>query len=310
MEKQIILTVDEDINGERIDKYVNTKIKELSRSYIKKLIEDGKVLLNGTEPKSQKVKIFADDDIVVNIPEPEELKVEGEDIPIKILYEDEDVMIVNKEQGMVVHPAPGHYTGTLVNAILFRSESLSSINGVKRPGIVHRIDKDTSGLLMIAKNNISHNSLAEQLKEHSTNRIYYAIVKGRIKTTKGKIDAPLGRHPVNRLKYTVTNKNSKHAITHFEVLESFKNHTLVKLKLETGRTHQIRVHMAYIGHPLLGDPVYGNNKDKYGLKGQALHAKKIGFVHPRTNEYIEFESELPDYFSEVLRKLRLVEGIE
>lgn len=307
MDKIINIKVEEDTQNERIDKYINSKVDELSRSYVKKLIEDSKVTLNGKTPKSQKVAIKAGDEIIISIPEPEELKVEGEDIPIEIFYEDEDVMIVNKEQGMVVHPAPGHYTGTLVNAILFRSDRLSSINGVVRPGIVHRIDKDTSGLLMIAKNNIAHNSLAKQLKNHTVNRIYYAVVKGRINTLKGTIDAPLGRHQKNRLKFTVTDKNAKNAITHFEVVESFKEHTLVKLKLETGRTHQIRVHMAYIGHPLVGDPLYGNGKNNYGLKGQALHARIIGFEHPRTNKYMEFESDLPIYFEELLRKLRLLE---
>lgn len=307
MIKEINLVVEEPVRGERIDKYINSKVEELSRSYIKKLITDSMVELNGGLVKSQKVSIKAGDTISIQIPEPEELKVEGEDIPIEIIYEDDDMMVVNKKQGMVVHPAPGHYSGTLVNAILFRNENLSNINGVKRPGIVHRIDKDTSGLLMVAKNNIAHNSLAQQLKDHSINRIYYAVVKGRINTAKGTIDAPVGRHAKNRLKFAVTDKNSKNAITHFEVIEHFKEHTLVKLKLETGRTHQIRVHMAYIGHPLVGDPMYGNNKKNFGLKGQALHAKIVGFEHPRSHEYMEFESSLPEYFEELLRKLRLLE---
>ena len=307
MNNIINIEVEEKSNGERVDKYINSKVEELSRSYIKKLIEDSMIKVNGEILSSQKIAIKTGDAISITVPEPEELKVEGQNIPLEIVYEDEDVMVVNKEQGMVVHPAPGHYQGTLVNAILYRSENLSSINGVIRPGIVHRIDKDTSGLLMIAKNNIAHNSLATQLKEHSVNRIYYAVVKGKINTDKGTIDAPLGRHRKNRLKYTVTDKNAKNAITHFEVIERFKDFTLVKLKLETGRTHQIRVHMAYIGHPLVGDPLYGTNKNNFGHKGQALHAKLVGFIHPRTLEYMEFESELPQYFEELLRKMRLLE---
>ncbi|WP_432400718.1 RluA family pseudouridine synthase [Wukongibacter sp. M2B1] len=301
---EIKLTVDNIEASIRLDLYLSRELNDLSRSYVQKLIEKGNVKINSEVILSKKFKISMNDEIEIVIPEPEKLKLEPENIPIEIVYEDEDLMVVYKPQGMVVHPAPGHYTGTLVNALLYHSEKLSSINGIIRPGIVHRIDKDTSGLLMIAKNNVAHNSLAAQLKEHSTNRIYSALVHGNLETDSGTIDLPIGRHPVNRLKRAVVENNGKRAVTHFKVIERLSGFNLVDLKLETGRTHQIRVHMAYLGHPLVGDPLYGFKKEKFKLNGQALHAKVIGFVHPTTGKYMEFCCELPDYFKSLLDKLR------
>lgn len=301
---EIKLTVDDIEESIRLDLYLSRELNDLSRSYVQKLIEKGNVKINEEVILSKKYKISMNDEIEIVIPQPEKLKLEPENIPIEIVYEDEDLMVVYKPQGMVVHPAPGHYTGTLVNALLYRSEKLSSINGIIRPGIVHRIDKDTSGLLMIAKNNTAHNSLAAQLKEHSINRIYNALVKGNLETDRGTIDLPIGRHPVNRLKRAVVENNGKRAVTHFKVLERFSGYNLVELKLETGRTHQIRVHMAYLGHPLVGDPLYGPKRDKFKLNGQALHARVIGFMHPSTHEYMEFTSELPEYFELLIDRLR------
>lgn len=301
---QIKLNVDDIQESIRLDLYLSRELNELSRSYVQKLIEKGNVKINQDVILSKKYKLSMNDEIEIVIPKPEKLKLEPENIPIKIIYEDQYLMVVYKPQGMVVHPAPGHYSGTLVNALLYHSEKLSSINGIIRPGIVHRIDKDTSGLLMIAKNNMAHNSLAAQLKEHSTNRIYNALVHGNLETDRGTIDLPIGRHPVNRLKRAVVEDNGKRAITHFKVLERFSGFNLVELKLETGRTHQIRVHMAYLGHPLVGDPLYGFKKERFKLNGQVLHAKVIGFIHPSTDEYMEFKSELPDYFKSLLDKLR------
>lgn len=301
---EISIIVDNIDEAVRLDLYISRELNDISRSYVQKLIEKGNVEVNNSVISSKKFKININDEIKVNIPQPEKLKLEPENIHIDIIYEDDDVIVVNKPQGMVVHPAPGHYSGTLVNALLFHSKSLSSINGVIRPGIVHRIDKDTSGLLMIAKNNKAHNFLAEQLKEHSTKRIYYALVHGNLKSESGTIDAPIGRHPVNRMKWAVVEKNSKRAVTHFRVIERFSGFNLVQLQLETGRTHQIRVHMSYIGHPLVGDPLYGIKKKKFNLNGQMLHAKVIGFIHPTTLEYMEFTSEIPDYFESLLDKIR------
>lgn len=301
---EISLIVDNIDDAVRLDLYISRELNDISRSYVQKLIEKGNVEVNNSVISSKKFKINMNDEIKVNIPQPEKLKLEPENIHIDIIYEDADVIVVNKPQGMVVHPAPGHYSGTLVNALLFHSKSLSSINGVIRPGIVHRIDKDTSGLLMIAKNNKAHNFLAEQLKEHSSKRIYYALVHGNLKSESGTIDAPIGRHPVNRMKWAVVEKNSKRAVTHFRVVERFSGFNLVQLQLETGRTHQIRVHMSYIGHPLVGDPLYGIKKKKFNLNGQMLHAKVIGFIHPTTLEYMEFTSEIPDYFESLLDKIR------
>ncbi|MGL5615574.1 MAG: RluA family pseudouridine synthase [Sarcina sp.] len=300
MEK-IELIIEEKDNEVRADKILASEIENLSRSFIQGLFEDGKVLVNGKTSKG-KLKLKTGDKVEIEIPEPEELKVEPEDIDLDIIYEDKDVIVVNKEKGMVVHPAPGNYTGTLVNALLYHCKDLSGINGVIRPGIVHRIDKNTSGILVIAKNDFAHQELAEQFKEHSIKREYYAIVEGRMGKLEGTIDAPLGRHHRDRLKYAVV-KDGKRAVTHYEVLEVYKGYSLVKCRLETGRTHQIRVHMAFIGHPLVGDEVYGLKKQKFVKDGQALHAKNLGFVHPTTKEYVEFSSKLPEYLKELIRKL-------
>ena len=301
--KLIVEDIEEPV---RLDSYISKALNDVSRSYVQKLIEKGNVEVNNHIILSKKFKINIYDEIQIKIPEPEKLNLEPEDIKISIIYEDEDILIVNKPQGMVVHPAPGHYTGTLVNALLYHSKNLSSINGIIRPGIVHRIDKDTSGLLMVAKNNNAHNFLSAQLKDHSINRIYYALVHGNIKADSATIDTLIGRHPVNRFKRAALKNNGKRAITHFKVLERFSRYNLLELKLETGRTHQIRVHMSYLGHPLVGDPLYGIKKENFKLKGQMLHAKVLGFVHPTRGEYIEFNSELPDYFNSLLDKLRRI----
>ena len=292
----------EEDNGKRIDKYLSSLLDGKSRSYIQRVIDDGKVNVNGKIVKSN-YKLKIKDIINLEIPEPTELEVIPENIPLDILYEDKDVIVVNKSQGMVVHPAPGSSNGTMVNALLYHCKDLSGINGVIRPGIVHRIDKDTSGILVVAKNDNSHNILAEQLKDHSMTREYYALVEGIIKEDEGTINEPLARHPKERIKISVV-KGGREAITHFKVIERFKEYTLVKCILETGRTHQIRVHMAYIGHPLVGDPVYGYKKQKFKLQGQMLHAKVLGFIHPSTKEYMQFESPLPDYFTEIINKLK------
>ena len=287
--------------GVRIDKFLADNESELTRSAIQKLIDDKLVLCND-KAVAKNYKLKANDEITVTVPEPVELDVEPEDIPLEIVYEDDDLLVVNKPKGMVVHPAAGNYTGTLVNALLFHCKGrLSSINGVIRPGIVHRIDKNTSGLLIVAKNDNSHNKLAEQIKAHSFTREYMAVVVGRLKEKTGTVDAPIGRSKYDRKKMCVTEQNSKHAVTHYEVVEEFAGHSLVRFRLETGRTHQIRVHCAYIGHPVYADDVYG--KAVKGIDGQCLHAKKIGFIHPTTDEYMEFDSELPEYFVRVLNKL-------
>ncbi|MCX7904359.1 MAG: RluA family pseudouridine synthase [Caloramator sp.] len=288
--------------GKRVDVFLSEKIDDMSRSRIQKLIEENKVKVNSKEIKSN-YKIKSGDEITVEVPEPVMLQIEAEDIDIDILYEDDDIVVVNKPQGMVVHPAAGNYTGTLVNALLKKCRTLSSINGVIRPGIVHRIDKDTSGVLVVAKNDFAHQHLAEQIKEHSVKRIYMALTEGVIKQDTGTIDKPIGRHPIHRKKMAVV-ENGKRAVTHFKVLERYKENTLIEARLETGRTHQIRVHMASIGHPLVGDPVYGFRKQKFNLKGQALHAMVLGFIHPRTGEYMEFSSPLPNYFQNLIEKLR------
>lgn len=294
--------ISEEDNSKRIDKYLSSVLDGKSRSYIQGVIDDEKVNVNGKIVKSN-YKLKTNDVVNLEIPEPTELEVAPENIPLEILYEDKDVIVVNKPQGMVVHPAPGAYHGTMVNALLYHCKDLSGINGVIRPGIVHRIDKDTSGILVVAKNDNAHNILAEQLKDHSMTREYYALVEGIIKEDEGTINKPLARHPKERIKIAVI-EGGREAITHFNVIERFKDHTLVRCILETGRTHQIRVHMAYIGHPLVGDPVYGYKKQKFKLQGQMLHAKVLGFIHPSTKEYIRFESPLPDYFEDVLNKLR------
>ena len=295
--------VEEDEEGDRLDVYLADQFVDMSRSYIQKIIKDKKVTVNGKVEKA-KYLVKEEDKIVIEIPKPKVLEVVPQDIPIEIVYEDDDIIIVNKPQGMVVHPAPGNYEGTLVNAILYHCKgNLSSINGVIRPGIVHRIDKDTSGILMIAKNNNAHNCLAEQLKDHSITREYEFICHGVFKEDNVTVDRPIGRNLKDRLKMAIV-PNGKRAVTHFEVIERFNGYTHVRARLETGRTHQIRVHAMSINHPLVGDPVYGPKNSKIKLNGQALHAKKLGFIHPTTKEYIEFDSELPDYFQKLLEKLR------
>lgn len=293
----------EDI-GARVDKWLTEQDEvDLTRSAVVKLIEQGNVLVNGkTANKSYKLSLG--DSVVIEIPDPVDLKIEAQNIPIEIVYEDDDLLVVNKPQGMVVHPAPGNYDGTLVNALLYKCKGqLSSINGIIRPGIVHRIDKNTSGLLIVAKNDFSHNKLAEQIKAHSFTREYEAVCIGRFKEMTGTVNAPIGRDKNDRKRMCVTPINSKNAVTHYEVLEEMGNYSYVRFKLETGRTHQIRVHSSHIGHPILGDDVYG--KAYKGCKGQCLHARKIGFVHPRTNEYLEFSSDLPEHFIKLLNSLRV-----
>ncbi|WP_434303121.1 RluA family pseudouridine synthase [Clostridium botulinum] len=301
MEK-ICLKVEKEFDNVRLDLYLSKIFEDKSRSYLQGIIDEGNVLVNN-KGKKRNYKLKIGDNIEVNIPEPKLLQIEPEDIKLDIIYEDKDVIVVNKPQEMVVHPAPGVYSGTLVNALLSHCKDLSGINGVARPGIVHRIDKDTSGILVVAKNDISHNNLAAQFKEHSISRVYMALVEGIIKDEQGTIEAPIGRHPVDRIKMAVV-KDGRHAITHYKVIEKFKNHTLVECKLETGRTHQIRVHMSHIMHPLVGDPVYGYKKQRFNLKGQMLHAKLLGFIHPTTGQYVEFESQLPEYFKKIIKILR------
>ena len=285
----------------RIDKWVSEHNEDISRSALQKLLKEERITVNG-KPAVKSYKVKNGDIIEIDIPPPVELDVEPENIPLEIVYQDEHLLVVNKPKGMVVHPAAGNYSGTLVNALLYHCKGqLSSINGVIRPGIVHRIDKNTSGLLIAAKTDKAHIGLAEQIKEHTFTREYHAVVCGRLKESAGIIDAPIGRHPVDRKKMCVTEKNSKEARTEYTVLEEFNGYSYVKLNLFTGRTHQIRVHMSYIGHPVFGDDVYGK-ASKY-CEGQCLHAKKIGFVHPIDGKDYEFDSDLPDYFKFVLNKL-------
>ena len=299
----MIITVDEGFAGERIDKVICYFSKELSRSGVQKMMECGAVTI-ASKPVSKNYKVRLGDKISVVIPKPRELELKPENIELDIRYEDSDLLVVNKPKGMVVHPAAGNYDKTLVNALLYHCKgSLSGINGVIRPGIVHRIDKDTSGLLIVAKNDFAHINLAEQIKAHSFEREYQTVVYGGFKTDCGTVDAPIGRHSVDRKKMCVTEKNSKNAVTHYEVVERYKGFTHLRVHLETGRTHQIRVHMAYIGHPVAGDPVYGPKKVITELCGQCLHAGLIGFRHPRTGKHIEVTSELPEYFEAFLRRL-------
>ena len=288
----------------RLDKYLAEQFPEQTRSYLQKLIKDGEVTVNGKNVKTG-YQLSKGDEVSVNIPEPKELDVEPQKMDLDIVYEDDDVILVNKPKGMVVHPAPGHTTDTLVNGLLYHcKDNLSGINGVARPGIVHRIDRDTTGILIVCKNDMSHNSIAAQLKEHSINRRYRALVQGNLKDDTGTVEGPIGRHPIDRKKMAINEKNGKPAVTHYTVLERFGNYTLIECKLETGRTHQIRVHMTSIGHPLVGDEVYGPAKCPFKLQGQCLHAMVLGFVHPRTEEYMEFSADLPKYFKDLLRKLR------
>lgn len=289
--------------GERIDKYLSEQLEDMTRSHIQKLIKENMVRVNGMAVKSN-FKLSASDQIEVEIPELKEPDILPENIPLDILYEDQDILVVNKPKGMVVHPAPGHYTGTLVNAIMYHcKDNLSGINGVMRPGIVHRIDMDTTGSLLICKNDRAHQALAEQLKEHSITRKYHAIVHGRLKEDEETIDKPIGRHPIDRKKMSVHCTNGREAITHYRVLKRFQQFTYIECQLETGRTHQIRVHMSSIGHPILGDQVYGPAKCPYKLQGQTLHAKVLGITHPTTGEYMEFDAPLPDYFQGLLEKI-------
>ena len=289
--------------GERIDKYLSEQLEDMTRSHIQKLIKENMVRVNGMAVKSN-FKLSASDQIEVEIPELKEPDILPENIPLDILYEDQDILVVNKPKGMVVHPAPGHYTGTLVNAIMYHcKDNLSGINGVMRPGIVHRIDMDTTGSLLICKNDRAHQALAEQLKEHSITRKYHAIVHGRLKEDEGTIDKPIGRHPIDRKKMSIHCTNGREAITHYRVLKRFQQFTYIECQLETGRTHQIRVHMSSIGHPILGDQVYGPAKCPYKLQGQTLHAKVLGITHPTTGEYMEFDAPLPDYFQGLLEKM-------
>lgn len=299
------LTADQ--NGERLDAFLSRQGDSLSRSAAQKLIEAGAVRLNGKLPKKND-RLNLGDTVEYTIPEPKEVDITPKDIPLEIVYEDEDVAVINKPKGLVVHPAAGHQDDTLVNGLLYAmGDSLSGINGELRPGIVHRIDKDTSGLLAIAKNDLAHTVLASQLKDHSMARTYEAIVCGSFREDSGTVDAPIGRHPTDRKKMCVTQRNSKPAVTHWEVVERFRGYTHIRCRLETGRTHQIRVHMAYIGHPILGDMVYGHKKPELGQSSQCLHAGALCFRHPRDGRPILVFAPLPDYFQQVLEKLRKME---
>lgn len=291
-------------SGIRIDRFLSDSMPDVSRSHIQKLIKEQMVTVGGKKVKSN-YKVNTGDEISLHIPEPELPDIKAEDIPLDILYEDQDILIINKPKGMVVHPAPGHYSGTLVNAVMFHCrDNLSGINGVSRPGIVHRIDMDTTGSLIICKNDNAHQSLADQLKAHNITRKYHAIVHGNLKEDTGTINAPIGRHPVDRKKMSTHATHGRDAITHYTVLERFGNYTYIECQLETGRTHQIRVHMASIGHPILGDAVYGPAKCPFKLDGQTLHAKILGITHPSNGEYIEFDAPLPEYFTRLLDAFR------
>lgn len=300
----VFLTIDADVSGERADKILTLALEKCSRSFVQTMFDDGLVTCAG-KVISKSFKPKTGDVLEFTVPEPMQLSVEKENIPLDIMYEDSSLLVVNKPRGMVVHPAPGNYSGTLVNALLWHcGNSLSGINGVIRPGIVHRIDKDTSGLLLVAKNDSAHISLSEQIREHSLDREYRAVVHGKLRETSGIIDAPIGRNTNDRKKMCVTQKNSKEAVTHYEVVEEFDDFSYIKCRLETGRTHQIRVHMAYIGHPVAGDTVYGPGGRPAIEGGQCLHAALLGFTHPVTGERIRIEAPLPDYFNAFLEKLR------
>ena len=290
--------------GTRIDAWLSANVPDLTRNAAQRLLTEGMVLVNGKPPKKN-YKISSGDAVIVTIPDIAEVPLVPQNIPLDIVFEDEDVVVVNKPRGMVVHPAPGHPDGTLVNALMYHcGNSLSGVGGEKRPGIVHRIDKDTSGLLIVAKNDAAHLALSAQLSDRSLSRVYRAVAVGNLKQDSGTVDAPIGRHPNDRKKMAVTQQNSRNAVTHWSVLERYRGYTHVRCKLETGRTHQIRVHMAHIGHPLLGDEVYGHAKlPEKGLVGQCLHAKELQFIHPRTGQAVHLDTELPDYFKEVLTRL-------
>lgn len=306
MDETVTFLVSIEDNSTRIDKYIAKMQPELTRSYIQKLIKDSMVFVNGNTVKAN-YKVSKQDTITMILPPPEPLNILAENIPLDILYEDSDVIVINKGKGMVVHPAAGHYTGTIVNALLYHcKDELSGINGVMRPGIVHRIDMNTTGVIVVCKNDVSHTFIAEQLKEHSITRKYRAIVYNHFSCESGMINQPIGRHPIDRKKMAINLKNGKHAITHYMVLEHLKqNFSYIECQLETGRTHQIRVHMASIGHPLLGDSIYGPDRSKWNLEGQVLHAQVLGFIHPSTKEYMEFEAPIPDYFKELLKNLSM-----
>lgn len=302
--ERVSYIVSEENSDERLDKFLSEKMPDMSRSYIQKQIKDGNVMVNGKSVKSG-YKLAVDDEVMVVIEPLKELTIEPENIPLDIIYEDSDIIVINKPKQMVVHPAPGHYSGTIVNALLYHcKDSLSGINGVLRPGIVHRIDQDTTGVIVACKNDNAHRFIAEQLKVHSITRTYQAIVCNHVREESGTIESTIGRHPVDRKKMAMNVKNGKNAVTHYRVLDNLNNrYTYIECKLETGRTHQIRVHMASIGNPILGDTVYGSSKCPFKLTGQTLHAKTLGFIHPTTKEYVEFDAPLPDYFQDLLKKL-------
>ncbi len=303
LEDEIII-IEEDESGSRLDIYLTERYEELSRSFVSGRIKSGNIRVNDKKVKSGYI-LRSGDSIQIDAVDLTPPEILPEDIPLDILYEDEDVAVVNKPKGMVVHPAPGHYSGTLVNALMYHmGDRLSGINGVARPGIVHRIDMDTSGALLICKNDTAHNKIAEQIASHSVNRLYRGIIIGHTKEEAGTCDKPIGRHPNDRKKMSTNSRKPRNAVTHFRTLESFDGYSYMEFKLETGRTHQIRVHMSDIGHPLLGDEVYGTPDKKFKLQGQTLHAMTIGFVHPTTNEYMEFSAPLPDYFENLLKRLR------
>lgn len=299
-----IFTIETDDVNKRVDVFLNEEMEDVSRSALQKNIEKGNITVNG-EKISKNYKLRLGDIVEAELPPPENIDIVPEDIPLDIMYEDDDLIVINKPQNMVVHPAPGHYTGTLVNALMFHcGDNLSGINGVLRPGIVHRIDKDTSGVLVIAKSDLAHKGLSEQLAEHSMKRVCNAIVYNSFSEESGTVDRNIDRSKNDRKKMAVVMQGGRNAVTHYKVIEKLGKYTWVELQLETGRTHQIRVHMSYIGHPLLGDPVYGPKKCPFNLNGQVLHAKVLGFIHPRTGEYMEFNSELPDYFSSLIERLK------
>lgn len=302
--KQLSFLADSSKAGVRIDRVISEEYPDYSRSYLQKLLKDQQIMVNDKTVKSS-YKIQTGDFIQIILPEMEEPDIVPQKIPLDILYEDEYLLVVNKPKGMVVHPSAGHMEGTLVNAVLAHCQgNLSGINGILRPGIVHRIDKDTTGALLVCKDDATHRDIAQQLKEHSIKRRYRAIACGNLREDEGTVEGPIGRHPTDRKKMSVNYKNGKDAVTHYRVLERFGNATYIECRLETGRTHQIRVHMTSIGHPLLGDEVYGSGKNPYHLQGQALHAMVLGFIHPHTRKYMEFEAPLPDYFVKLLEKLR------
>ncbi len=303
--KQINFEVLSEDADSRIDRYLAQQMPDQSRSFLQKLIREEQITVNG-RPVKANYRLQPEDQVLVIVPDPQLPDILPENIPLDILYEDSDVLVINKPKGMVVHPAAGHYTNTVVNAVMYHCQgNLSGINGVMRPGIVHRIDRDTTGAIVICKNDQAHQSLAQQLKEHSITRSYRAIVWNNLKEDEGTVDRPIGRHPVDRKKMAVNEKNGKTAVTHYRVLERFGRFTYIECRLETGRTHQIRVHMVSIGHPLLGDEVYGpSGKQPFRLQGQCLHAMTLGFLHPSTGEYVEFEAPLPEYFTQLLKNFR------